>query len=210
MAERSHPTDAAALDFAPAIRRAQHENAAPLPRAVLYIALALFAVMLAWACFGRLDIIAVAQGKLIPGSYVKIVQPADSGIVREILVKDGQEVEAGQVLMRMDTQVSDADSTTVDNDLNLRRLQLRRIQAELNSAPFEPVKGDPPAMLPLRREAQPCGARRRGRRGGAAQGARSCRPRAIARRAALMAQASSYPRRAARPAPRCRRRQALP
>ena len=147
MADRAHPADAGALDFAPAILRVQHENAAPLPRMVLYIALALFAVMLAWACFGRLDIIAVAQAKLIPGTYVKIVQPADSGVVREILVKDGQEVQAGQVLMRMDTQVSDADSATVDNDLNLRRLQLRRIQAELNSAPFAPVEGDPPAMF---------------------------------------------------------------
>jgi hemolysin D len=147
MAKSIHFTDAVTLDFAPAILRSQHENPAPLPRAVLYIALALFAVMLAWACFGRLDIIAVAQGKLIPGSYVKIVQPADSGVVREILVKDGQEVEAGQVLMRMDTQVSDADSTTVDNDLNLRRLQLRRIQAELSNASFETARDDPPAMF---------------------------------------------------------------
>ena len=140
-------TDAGALDFAPAILRAQHENAPPLPRIVLYIALALFAVMLAWACFGRLDIIAVAQGKLIPATYVKIVQPADSGVIREILVNDGEQVKAGQVLMRMDTQVSDADAATVDNDLHLRQLQLRRIQAELNDAPFAPAKGDPPAMF---------------------------------------------------------------
>jgi HlyD family secretion protein len=139
-------TEAGVLDFAPAILRAQHEDAPPLPRIVLYMALALFAVMLAWACFGRLDIIAVAQGKLIPGTYVKIVQPADSGVVRDILVKDGQEVKAGQVLMRMDAQVSDADSATVDNDLHLRQLQLRRIQAELNGAPFESANGDPPAM----------------------------------------------------------------
>ena len=146
MAKSMHSTDAAALDFAPAILRAQHENAAPLPRMVLYIALTLFAVMLAWACFGRLDIIAVAQGKLIPGTYVKIVQPADSGVVRDILVKDGQEVKTGQVLMRMDTQVSDADSATIYNDLHLRVLQLRRIQAELSGAPFEIAKSDPPAM----------------------------------------------------------------
>lgn len=139
--------DVGALDFAPAILRAQHENAPPLPRIVLYIALALFAVMLAWACFGRLDIIAVAQGKLIPATYVKIVQPADSGVIREILVKDGEQVKAGQVLMRMDTQVSDADAATVDNDLHLRQLQLRRIQAELNDAPFMLAKGDPPAMF---------------------------------------------------------------
>jgi hemolysin D len=146
LSKTTRPIDAGALDFAPAILRAQHENAPPLPRIVLYIALVLFAVMLLWAIFGRLDIIAVAQGKLIPGTYVKIVQPADSGVIREILVKDGQDVKAGQVLMRMDTQVSDADAATVDNDLHLRHLQLRRIQAEMNGAPFEPAKADPPAM----------------------------------------------------------------
>lgn len=147
MASSRHSIEGGALEFAPAMLRAQHEEAPPLPRVVLYIALALFGVMLAWACFGRLDIIAVSQGKLIPGNYVKIVQPADSGVVREILVKDGQEVKAGQVLMRMDTQVSDADSATVDNDLHLRQLQLRRIEAELNDTPFEIAQGDPPAMF---------------------------------------------------------------
>lgn len=68
-------------------------------------------------------------------------------MVRDILVRDGEEVKAGQVLMRMDTQVSDADSATVANDLHLRLLQLRRIQAELNDAPFAPAQGDPPAMF---------------------------------------------------------------
>ena len=142
MAKSIHFTEAGALDFAPAILRAQHENAPPLPRIVLYIALALFAVMLAWAGFGRLDIIAVAQGKLIPSSYVKIVQPAESGVLREILVGDGQEVKAGQVLLRMDTQVTDADQATVDTDLMLRRLQLRRIEAELAGVPFTARPGD--------------------------------------------------------------------
>jgi HlyD family secretion protein len=135
-------SEAGALEFAPGILRAQHENAPPLPRRVLYIALALFGVMLAWACFGRLDIIAVAQGKLIPSSYVKIVQPAESGVLREILVGDGQEVKAGQVLLRMDTQVTDADRATVDTDLMLRQLQLRRIEAELAGVPFSARPGD--------------------------------------------------------------------
>ena len=142
MARISTVTAAGALDFAPAILRAQHENAPPLPRLVLYIALALFALMLVWAWFGKLDIIAVAQGKLIPGSYVKIVQPAESGVLRDILVADGQEVQAGQVLLRMDTQVSDADQATVDTDLMLRRLQLRRIDAELAGVAFSARGGD--------------------------------------------------------------------
>jgi hemolysin D len=131
-----------ALEFAPALVRIQHEAAAPLPRAVLYVTLALFAVLLAWAIFGRLDIIAVAQGKLIPSSYVKIVQPAESGVVREILVTDGQEVKAGQILMRMDANLSEADRSSVETDLQLRRLQLRRIEAEMNGSVFAPRPGE--------------------------------------------------------------------
>ena len=142
MAMSNKSTEPGAFEFAPAILRAQHENASPLPRTVLYIALALFAVMLAWACFGRLDIIAVAQGKLIPSSYVKILQPAESGVLREILVGDGQEVKAGQVLLRMDTEVSDADQATVETDLMLRRLQLRRIESELAGVSFTAHPGD--------------------------------------------------------------------
>ena len=131
-----------ALEFAPAIMRIEHESASPMPRAVLYVTLTLFGVMLVWAIFGRLDIIAVAQGKLIPGTYVKIVQPAESGVLREILVREGQEVQSGQVLMRMDTDVSDAEQTTVETDLALRRLQLRRIDAELANTPFNANKQD--------------------------------------------------------------------
>ena len=147
MSEINQSTEPGTLDFAPAILRAQHENAPPLPRVVLYVALALFAVMLTWACFGQLDIIAVARGKLIPSSYVKIVQPADSGVLREILVGDGQEVKAGQVLLRMDTQVTDADQATVETDLMLRRLQLRRIESEMAGVPFTARPGDRPDLI---------------------------------------------------------------
>ena len=147
MTKSIQSAESGALDFAPAILRAQHENLPPLPRVVLYIALVLFGVMLAWACFGRLDIIAVAQGKLIPSSYVKIVQPAESGVLREILIGDGQEVKAGQVLLRMDTEVTDADRATVETDLMLRRLQLRRIESELAGVPFSARPGDRPDLV---------------------------------------------------------------
>ena len=146
MAEKIPMFKAGSMEFAPAILRAQHENPPPMPRAVLYVTLALFAVMLVWATVGELDIIAVAQGKLIPGTYVKIVQPAESGVLREILVTDGQQVQAGEVLMRMDTDVSDADRTTVETDLALRRLQLRRIDAELSGLAFNATQQDRPDL----------------------------------------------------------------
>jgi hemolysin D len=131
-----------ALEFAPAMVRVQDKPASPLPRVVLHATLVLFAILIVWAAFGRLDIIAVAQGKLVPQSYLQIVQPADAGIVKELLVKEGDSVKAGQVLARMDASVSDADGRTLANDLHLKSLQLRRIDAELAGAPLKRMSGD--------------------------------------------------------------------
>ena len=67
--------------------------------------------------------------------------------MREILVRDGDTVNSGQVLVRMDTRLSDADRSVVDNELKLRDLQLRRIDAELAEAPLARNAGDPPALF---------------------------------------------------------------
>ena len=141
-----------AYDFAPDILRLQHQPPSPLPRAVLRSLLTLLFCLLLWAIFGRLDIIAVAQGKLVPQSSLKIVQPAEAGIVKEILVSEGDEVHAGQVLARMDTEFSDADGRTLGNELRLKSLQLRRIDAELaatkiDGAPLRQLRADPPELF---------------------------------------------------------------
>ena len=136
-----------ALEFAPDIARAQHAQPLRYRRYVLYALLALFAAMLVWAVFGRLDIVAVANGKLVPQTYLKIVQPSDSGVVKEILVKEGDEVASGQVLMRMDTSISTADRKVLDNDFQLRELQLRRIDAELKGVPLARKGSDNPALF---------------------------------------------------------------
>lgn len=145
--QRITKLEADALDFAPAILQAQYAPPSPLPRLILYALLALFAVLLVWATLGRLDIVAVAQGKLVPETFLKVVQPSDSGVVKEILVKEGDEVTAGQVLMRMDASVSVADGKVLDNDFQLRVLQLRRIDAELKGAPLAKKTGDDPALF---------------------------------------------------------------
>jgi hypothetical protein len=93
-----------ALDFAPGLLSIQESPPARLPRAVMYTVGVLFVILLLWAFFGKLDIIASAEGRLVPETYIKIVQPSDAGIVQEILVREGEQVQQGQVLMRMDTQ----------------------------------------------------------------------------------------------------------
>jgi HlyD family secretion protein len=128
--------EALAHDFTPAILKVRAQPAAVMPRLVSYLLLALTGVLLVWSLVGKLDIVAVTQGKLVPQSYVKVVQPADSGIIRKILVKEGDKVTAGQVLIQMDASVVQADTRALANEIRLRELQLRRIDAELGATPM--------------------------------------------------------------------------
>ncbi len=132
------------LEFSPGMLGVERSPPSPLPRVVLYLMAGLLAALLVWATLGRLDIVAVADGKLVPQSFVKIVQPTDSGVVREILVGEGDHVRAGQTLVRMDSSLSDADRDSLGGLLAIKRLQLRRIDAELAGKPLEPQTGDAP------------------------------------------------------------------
>jgi HlyD family secretion protein len=155
--KRSRPD---AWEFAPDIVRIQQRPPAPLPRFVSLALTVLLMLALVWACFGQLDIVAVAQGKLVPQGFLKIVQPAESGVVREILVKEGDAVASGQVLVRMDTSLSEADGRALEGELQRKRMQLRRIDSELTGMPLKREDGDPPdlhaqteAQLHARRQA---------------------------------------------------------
>jgi HlyD family secretion protein len=139
--------EADTIEFAPAILQAQHAPPSPFPRVVLYTLLVLFGVLFVWALVGKLDIVAVAQGKLVPETFLKVVQPSDSGVIKEILVKEGDQVSEGQVLMRMDASLSTSDRKVLDNDFQLRALQLRRIDAELKGAPLLRKSSDDPALF---------------------------------------------------------------
>ena len=152
--------EAGPADFHAPLEQIELRAPPPLGRAVLWTFLVFLAVLLAWAAFGRLDIVAVAEGKLVPQSYLKIVQPAEGGVIKEILVREGERVAEGQVLMRMDPTFSDADGKSVLAEVQHHRLALRRIDAELSSAPLAQEPDDPPhlyaqfdAQMQARREA---------------------------------------------------------
>jgi HlyD family secretion protein len=132
--------------FSPEALAVDERPASPLPRFILRACAALFAALLVWAAIGKLDVVAIAEGKLVPASYLKIVQPAEQGIVREILVREGERVAAGQLLMRMDAKLADADLSVVRRDLALRSLQIRRIDAELSGSALSRMDDDPPRL----------------------------------------------------------------
>lgn len=111
-------------------------------RIVLWTLAVLVLLLLVWAGFGQLDIIASTDGRLVPQTLLKVVQPAESGVVKELLVQEGDSVQAGQVLARLDTTLARAEGAGVASDLAMQRLQVRRIEAELAGQPMLFKAGD--------------------------------------------------------------------
>lgn len=134
-------------DFLPPLLRLQESPPNPMGRKVLWAILALIGILIVWAIIGQLDIVAVAEGKLVPQSYVKIVQPSEAGIVKEILIREGETVTVGQVLMRMDALITNADATSLQAEWARKRMALRRIDAELSGKPFRADAKDSPDLV---------------------------------------------------------------
>ncbi len=116
-------------------------------RIVLATVLCLCIVLLVWACIGRLDIVSSADGKLVPQTLVKIVQPAEAGVVRELKVQEGDRVAKGQVLAVLDATVAGADSALASRELMRQSLQARRMEAELNGGDMKMAPDDPLDMF---------------------------------------------------------------
>ena len=114
---------------------------------MLRLLVALLTGLSLWVVFGRLDIVAVTDGKLVPSTYLKIVQPAEQGVVKEILVKEGELVKEGQVLIRMDPVLTGADVKSVQAEFLNKRMALRRIDAQMGGARLARDKGDPAELF---------------------------------------------------------------
>ncbi len=77
------------LEFMPAVLEIQESPPSPAGRTVAGIIISVFVIAVLWASFGKIDIVAVAQGKIIPNDYSKVIQPLESGVIKAIHVRDG-------------------------------------------------------------------------------------------------------------------------
>lgn len=118
--------------FLPAALEIQESPPNPLVRWLAWSLLALVIVGIAWASFGKVNIVASAEGKIIPSSRVKQIQPMGIGVVKKILVKEGQHVSKGQALIELDGTSTGADEKRLAGELHSAQLQLAVSRAFLN------------------------------------------------------------------------------
>ncbi|MCB1957397.1 MAG: HlyD family type I secretion periplasmic adaptor subunit [Rhodocyclaceae bacterium] len=107
-------------------------------RAMLRWAFFVIVALVVWAAYAEIDEVTKGQGRVIPSSQLQVVQAVDGGVVEEILTREGETVEAGQVLLRIDPTRFVASLR--ENRAEYLALQARsvRLSALSEGRPFEP------------------------------------------------------------------------
>jgi hemolysin D len=138
-------TSGEAAEFLPAVLEIQQTQPSPIGRGILWTIMALLTVFVAWASVGRIDIVATAQGKIIPSGHSKMIQPYETGVIASIQVQDGQIVHRGDVLIELDPTQNRADRDRALNEHRAARVEAARLRALIAGAAIlvAPPESDP-------------------------------------------------------------------
>ncbi|WYX08838.1 biotin/lipoyl-binding protein [Achromobacter xylosoxidans] len=118
-------------EFLPAALSLQEQTVSPAPRVAMWLLIAFAALALAWSVLGRVDIVATAQGKIIPSEGTQVVQPIGTATIKAIHVREGQAVRAGDLLIELDGTVTRAEQQRIVNELQTWALQAAHAEAML-------------------------------------------------------------------------------
>jgi len=137
--------------FLPAVLEIQETPPSPVGRSIIGLIVVFFISALIWALLGRIDIVAVASGKIIPNGHVKVIQSLEIGTVSAIHVKEGQYVNKGEGLIELDHHAVNAEiaQLTAEHhyaEQKIKRLQWFAEQQKRNVPPKTPVEWDDPVL----------------------------------------------------------------
>ncbi len=121
------------LDFVDDGTAAVLLNTPTRARILLWSCFVFFVVAIIWAAWAELDEVASGQGKVIPSRQLQIVQNLEGGIIKEIFVKEGQVVQPGQELMRIDDTRFRSDFREREQELVSLKGDVARLRAALAS-----------------------------------------------------------------------------
>lgn len=120
------------LAFLPAALEVQQTPPSPVGRIMLWVIVLFFILSFIWAWFGKVDIVATAQGRIIPSGKSKVIQPVEGGKISAIYVKEGTKVKKGDVLVTLDETSSGADVSKLSQQLAQYKQDLVRLKSALS------------------------------------------------------------------------------
>jgi HlyD family secretion protein/hemolysin D len=121
-------------EFLPAALEILETPPSPAGRTLAWVLCLIAATGIVWASLGKVNIVAVASGKIVAQMRTKLVQPFETATVRAILVSPGQRVNAGEALIELDPTAAKAERQRAENDLRAAELDQARLEAFLDGA----------------------------------------------------------------------------
>ncbi len=113
---------------------AERLRPAPFSHVLLFTVVAFFGTFLVWAAWAELDEVTRGEGKVIPSRQIQVVQNLEGGILAELFVREGQVVEEGQILLRIDNIRAESDYREKRARYLSLMAALARLQAEIEDA----------------------------------------------------------------------------
>lgn len=123
-------------EFKPLLSEIEESPVSPLGRFMFWIVTALIITSALWLFLGKVDIVVNARGIVIPDGESKIIQPLETGVIKNILVKEGDFVKKGQLLISIDTATTDAQLETITENLEQSKIEAKRLKASGTGQPF--------------------------------------------------------------------------
>ena len=123
-------------EFKPLLVEIEDRPINPLGRILLWTVIVFMTLSSIWLYLGKIDIVVSARGKVMPLGDVKILQPIETGVVSKILIKEGQFVLKGQVLIEIDPSVTETDLESKQKNLELLEVETTRIMALIQEKEF--------------------------------------------------------------------------
>lgn len=125
-------------EFKPILNEIEDAPQNPLGRIIFWVIVAAILFFGLWMFFGQVDVVVSARGKMIPRGEIKVLQPLTAGVVRSILVQEGDLVAKGQVLMEIDPSNIEPEMESKKANLNQLDLEIMRLGALLAGKGFSP------------------------------------------------------------------------
>lgn len=119
------------MEFLPAALEILETPASPVRLWLMFLIIALATAALAWSYIGRVDIVAIAQGKVQAVGRTKVIQPLETGKIKTLNVENGRHVRAGEVLVRLDPSVTEAEEATLSATLHAYEAEVLRRHAAI-------------------------------------------------------------------------------
>lgn len=102
------------------------------PRVYIYSLLLMVGATVCWSYYGRIDIVTIAPGVVVPSSKIKIIKHLEGGIIRRINVREGDQVIKGETLVDLEVIVSGANLEEINVRLTRLQLDIVRLKTELS------------------------------------------------------------------------------